>query len=190
MKDDLKHHIIRYVTSPKEEEISEMLDLFREKEFKKGEFFKKPFATGRHLAFLAKGAVRIMVYKENGAEITVRIRQDSSFLADPFGLEGTSNSPLGIQCLEDLTLLIAPLEKVQKLSETNLALNIVIRKHLQEQIVEIARRQYLFIAGTAKERYQFILENNPNLLKKFPLRFIASLIGITPTQLSRIRQKK
>jgi ribosomal protein L10 len=54
----------------------------------------------------------------------------------------------------------------------------------------MANSQYLFLTGTAKERYQFILENKPELLKKFPLRFIASMIGITPTQLSRVRNKK
>jgi len=57
-------------------------------------------------------------------------------------------------------------------------------------MLEMAKRYYLFIAGTAKERYQFIIDNNPNLVKKFPLRFIASIIGITPTQLSRIRNNK
>jgi len=34
----------------------------------------------------------------------------------------------GIECLEDLTLLTASLEKVQKLLETNLVLNIVVRR--------------------------------------------------------------
>ena len=66
----------------------------------------------------------------------------------------------------------------------------MVRKYQKEQMLEMAKRYRLFIAGTAKERYQFMIENNPNLLKKFPLRFIASLIGITPTQLSRIRNKK
>ena len=34
----------------------------------------------------------------------------------------------------------------------------------------------------------FILENNPDLLKKTSLRFIAFMIGITATQLSRIKK--
>jgi len=190
MKDHLKKYIIEQVRSPKEEEINEILALFEEKHFRKGEFFKKPFTTGNHLAFLSKGAVRIVVYKENGEEVTARIREDNSFLIDPFRLEGTWSSPVGIECLEDLTLLITPVEEAQNLLESNLALNIVIRNHLREQILVIARRQLLFLTGTAKDRYQFILENNPNLLEKFPLRFIASIIGITPTQLSRIRNKK
>jgi ribosomal protein L10 len=66
----------------------------------------------------------------------------------------------------------------------------VVRKHQKEQLLEMANSQYLFLTGTAKERYQFILENKPELLKNFPLRFIASMIGITPTQLSRVRNKK
>ena len=54
----------------------------------------------------------------------------------------------------------------------------------------MGKKNLAFLKGTAKDRYQFILENNPSLLKKFPLRLIASIIGITPTQLSRIRNKK
>ncbi len=190
MKEALKLFITDQVASPKEEEINDILALFEEKKFKKGEFFKEPFKIGNHIAFLSVGAVRLIIYKENGDEITARIRQDNSFIVDPFRLNGTDSSPLGIECLEDLTLLIASLEKVQKLLETNLALNIVIRKHQKEQMLEMAKSHYLFLTGTAKERYQFIIDNNPELIKKFPLRFIASMIGITPTQLSRVRNKK
>lgn len=82
---------------------------------------------------------------------------------------------------------MAPVAKVHKLLETNLALNIVMREYITENAINMGKRHLQFLTGTAKERYQFILENNPNLLKKFPLRLIASMIGITPTQLSRIR---
>ena len=71
-----------------------------------------------------------------------------------------------------------------------MALNILVRKYQKEQMLEMAEIRFLFLTGTAKERYQRILENNPEMLRKFPLRFIASMIGITPTQLSRVRKKK
>lgn len=74
--------------------------------------------------------------------------------------------------------------------ETNLALNILVREYQKEQMLEIAETHLLFLTGTAKERYQHILEKNPEMLRKFPLRFIASMIGITPTQLSRVRNRK
>lgn len=190
MQDSLEKYILGQVIQPKAQEVEEILALFEERPFRKGDFFKKPFVSGPDIAFLAKGAVRVIIYKENGDEITARIREDNSFIFDPFRLKGIDVSPLGIECLEDLTLLAAPLPQVKQLLETNLALNIVIRKHLMEQLSEVAQSQYLFLTGTAKERYGYILQNNPALLKKFPLRFIASMIGVTPTQLSRIRNSK
>ncbi|MEO0875026.1 MAG: hypothetical protein AAFY48_10505, partial [Bacteroidota bacterium] len=74
MKEALRKYISEQVTSPREEELDEILALFREKHFKKGEFFKRPFTIGNQFAFLSEGTVRIIVYKENGDEITVRIR--------------------------------------------------------------------------------------------------------------------
>ena len=65
-----------------------------------------------------------------------------------------------------------------------------MREHIIKITIEMGKKNLAFLKGTAKDRYQFILENNPSLLKKFPLRLIASIIGITPTQLSRIRNKK
>ena len=61
---------------------------------------------------------------------------------------------------------------------------------MSKQILEIGEFYFAFITGTGKERYKMILEKNPNFLKKFPIRIIASLIGVTPTQLSRIRNIK
>ena len=63
MKEALKSYIIDQVTSPKEEEINDILALFEEKQFKKGEFFKEPFKTSNHVAFLSKGAVRLIIHK-------------------------------------------------------------------------------------------------------------------------------
>lgn len=190
MKEALRGYIIDQVPFPKEEEINDILALFEEKHFKKGGLYKEPFKTSDYVAFLSEGSVRLIIHKENGDEITARILQDNSFIIDPYRLKGTDSSPLSIECLEDLTLLIASLESIQKMLETNLALNILVRKYQKEQMLEMAETQFLFLTGTAKERYQHILEKNPEILRKFPLRFIASMIGITPTQLSRVRNRK
>ena len=191
MTDALKQYIISQVPSPpREAEIAEILAHFEPRTFRKGEFFKKPFTQGEQLAFLAQGAVRVIIYKESGEEVTARIRQNNSFLMDPARLQGFTVSPIGIECLEDLSLLVAPLEALRVLLDTNLTLNIVIRKHMTEQLVEVGKAQYLFLTGTAKERYRYIRDHHPDLLKKFPLRFIASMIGITPTQLSRVRNQE
>lgn len=190
MKELLKQYLLDHVISPKEEEIEDILSIFKIEAFRKGDYFKEPFKAGKEIGFLAKGAIRIVIFKDNGEEITARIREENSFLADPYMLENSDPSPVGIECLEDLSLLVANMTDFQNLLETNLTLNIVVRKFLSQQMREVGKQQLLFLTGSAKERYEFIIEQHPNLLKKFPLKYIASIIGITPTQLSRVRGKK
>jgi hypothetical protein len=67
--------------------------------------------------------------------------------------------------------------------------NLLARKVTQEvqffteQILEDLQNE------TAEARYRHLLENQPDLLQRIPLRFLASYLGIAPQSLSRIRQK-
>lgn len=189
MKKALKDFIITKVKYPKTEEIEEILNCFELRTYQKGDYFKAPFTKSKELGFLVEGALRLVIFKDNGEEVTVRILQENSLVADVFSIRVAGKTPIAIQCASDVVMLIAPLHKIHPLLDTNLALNIAMREYITERAVDIGKNYMLFITGSAKERYQFILENNPSLLQKFPLRFIASLIGITPTQLSRIRNK-
>lgn len=190
MKEVLEKYINDHIKKPNKQEIKDILVVFEEKELKKGAFFKAPFTIGKEFGFLVKGSLRLVIFKENGEEITARLLQEYSFVADVFGVRNQQSTPIGIECLEATSMLVAPIEKANKLLETNLAFNILIREYITTNAAEMGRNHLLFLTGTAKERYQFIVENNPNLLKKFPLRYIASMIGVTPTQLSRIRNNK
>lgn len=55
--------------------------------------------------------------------------------------------------------------------------------------MELLKRHLIFLNETAKERDQYLLGTNPEILKKFPLKYVASMIGVTQTQLSRIRKE-
>jgi len=190
MKEILEDYIREQVKKPKDSEIKDILHVFEEKDLKKGSFFKAPFTTSKEFGFLVKGSLRLVIFKENGEEITARLLQEYSFITDVFSIRDKVSTPIGIECLEEVSILVTPIDKINHLLETNLAFNILMREYITVNALEMGRNHLLFLTGTAKERYQFILENNPNLLKKFPLRYIASLIGITPTQLSRIRNNK
>lgn len=190
MKNKLEDFIRTKVKHPKEEEIEEILNCFEIQTLKKGTYFKEPFTKSKELGFLVEGALRMVVIKNNGEEVTARIIQENTIIADVFSVIKEKKTPIALQCINDVSILVAPLHKIQALFQTNLALNITMREHVTERALDMGENYLLFISGSAKERYQFILEKNPQLLEKFPLRFIASIIGITPTQLSRIRNKK
>jgi CRP-like cAMP-binding protein len=46
------------------------------------------------------------------------------------------------------------------------------------------------IKDSPKERYDDLVLNHPEILKRVPQHYIASYLGITPTSLSRIRNRK
>ena len=46
-----------------------------------------------------------------------------------------------------------------------------------------------YLSLSPEERYRKLLDENSTLLKKVPLRYVASMLGITPETLSRIRNK-
>lgn len=50
------------------------------------------------------------------------------------------------------------------------------------------KRISLFLNNSADEQYQFLLKNNPILIQKVPLQYLASYLGMSPQHLSRLRR--
>lgn len=46
------------------------------------------------------------------------------------------------------------------------------------------------IKDTPQERYEDLIKNHPEIIKRIPQHYIASFLGITPISLSRIRNRK
>ncbi len=53
----------------------------------------------------------------------------------------------------------------------------------------LENRVYTLVSMNAEERYRFLFEADPNLFLELPLQYIASMLGMTPETLSRIRAK-
>lgn len=190
MKEHLEYFIRSNVKNPDEKEIRKITEVFRPKSFSKGHHFKHHSETCKKLGFLIEGSVRVYVTKENGNEITGRIIQKNNFVTDFIGVRTQQRTPVSIEFLEPASMLVTSIESINQLLEVNFTLNKLIREYMSDSVVELGKLHMMFLTATAKERYNFILENNPGLIQRTPLRFIASMIGITPTQLSRIRKKK
>lgn len=189
MKEQLATFIESYIKNPRTDEIPAILDIFQIKKFQKGDFFKPPFKAIDKIGFLISGSVRVYALKDNGEKVTGSVLSNNEFVTDFIGLKTGENTPLAIEVLAPTTMLVASSEKIKNLLEVNLTFNRLIREYMAANVVNIIKLYGLFITGTAKDRYEYMLENNPELFKNTPLHYIANMIGITPTQLSRIRKK-
>ena len=190
MKAQFEEFIYQRVTPAKEDEVQGILSIFNEQLYKKGTLFKEQDTVIRNLGFLVTGSARSYFINEKGDEITDEVLQSKNFLSDIISIRTNEKSPIIIEILEKSSLLVAPMDNVWELLNHNLTFNILIREYMGDRAMQLVKRHLLFLNGTAKERYEYLMATNPFLFKEFPLRFIASMIGVTPTQLSRIRNKK
>jgi CRP-like cAMP-binding protein len=190
MKNQFEDFIYQRVRKPRGHEVQEILSIFSEKKFDKGALFKEGDTVIKKLGFLVDGSARTYFINDKGDEITDEIVQKNNFLSDIISVRTEEKSPIIIEILEKSIVLVANMDSVWDLLEHNVTFNILIREYIGDRSMELLKRHLLFLNGTAKERYQYILETNPEILQKFPLKYIASMIGVTQTQLSRIRKEK
>lgn len=190
MINQFEHFIYQRVKKLRKDEIQAILYIFSEKTFDKGTLFKEGNTVIKNLGFLIEGSARSYFINEKGDEITDEILQKNNFLSDIISVRSNQKSPIVIEILENSTVLVASMDKVWDLLDNNITFNILIREYIGDRSMELLKRHLMFLNGTSTERYQYILETNPEILQKYPLKFIASMIGVTQTQLSRIRNKK
>lgn len=190
MKKQFEEFIYTRVKKPRDYEVQEILSIFSKKQYDKGEPFKQGNTAIKKLGFLVGGSARNYFINDKGDEITDEIVQVNNFLSDIISVRTGDESPVVIEFIEKSIVLVASMDSVWDLLENNLTFNILIREYIGDRAMELVKRHLMFLNGTAKERYQYILDTNPEILKKFPLKYIASMIGVTQTQLSRIRNEK
>ena len=53
----------------------------------------------------------------------------------------------------------------------------------------LENRVYTLLSMSAEERYQYLFQSDSKIFNELPLQYIASMLGMTPETLSRIRSK-
>jgi CRP-like cAMP-binding protein len=98
-------------------------------------------------------------------------------------------STKAIQVLEDTELVAINSAKLFELYDAFPEIERLFRKIFEAGYLETVHRIEGIQFHTAKERYNTLLQEAPDLLKRVPLKHIASYLGITQVSLSRIRGK-
>jgi CRP-like cAMP-binding protein len=66
----------------------------------------------------------------------------------------------------------------------------VLRRVIAENLfITMERRIAMLQSQSAYERYENMLQDNPDIILSVPLQYTASFLGITPQHLSRLRKE-
>lgn len=144
--------------------------------------------TCRVIYFVKKGALRIF-YEKDGKDITESLEFENAFVARAESLLSGEPSHKGIEAMEDSTLYAINAAKLVELYDQYLEIERLFKKIFLNAFVTMLKRIESIQFYPAETRYANFVKENPNVLKRVPLKYIASYLGITQVSLSRIRAK-
>lgn len=156
---------------------------------KKGETLLQNGEIARNLHFIAKGALRAFITDEQGNFYNKNLFLENYFAGSKVSLMLQTPSNFTIEALEDAVVININYKKLMEIINENDDLKNFYIAHLEKHwIIEKEQREVALVMQNATERYVSLLEKHPDIAERVPLLHIASHLGITPTQLSRIRK--
>jgi CRP-like cAMP-binding protein len=158
----------------------------KEVNFSKSKNIQEIGHTCKTIYFVKKGVVRIFYFKE-AIDITESFEFENSFVARAESLFTGKPSRKAIQAIEDTTLIAIDSNKLFKLFDIHPDLERLFRKIIETSYVNTVNRTESLQFHTAEERYKTLFKAAPDVLKRIPLKYVASYLGITQVSLSRIR---
>ena len=166
---------------------SEIKSLAYLKELNKGEYFSREGEKAKGLGLLLEGVCRIYYLDDNGNEWNKYFLQKNNFIASSISPE--KHSITNIQSLNDTKIIFLSLPKLLELSKKHNDLLLFIQKLTFSYLEQKQEREINLLSETALNNYLTFKKDFPKLENEIPHFHIASYLGITPTQLSRVRKK-
>lgn len=159
------------------------------KKYAKGDVILSHGEICRHIYFVHKGFIRIFYFK-NGKEITEWFADEKQFFFSIISYFEAKPSNLIIEAIEDCEIIMLSKEGQDKLRKCNLEVSNLIIYFYSLSLMLSQKRMESLQFETAAQRYKNLLIDQPKILQKVPLQYIASFLGITQETLSRIRANK
>lgn len=141
------------------------------------------------ICMLVSGSIRCYMATEAGKEFNKSFYLPMSFVGSLTALIKRKPSSLIFETLSDCKVYELDYCQLMKLCDKEPKLKALYTKILEGLFIKYEKRLVEMISLDATERYLQLLKQNPNIEDLISQYHIASYIGITAVQLSRIRKK-
>ncbi|WP_299681595.1 Crp/Fnr family transcriptional regulator [uncultured Dokdonia sp.] len=169
------------------ETLDTIVSFFEPVTVSKGTFLLESGSISNQLIFIASGYLR-MYDISDGKEITLWIGSQGKFItsvssfvfqtSNYWNITAITNSEVYILSREDHFYLCQSQPKWLEFDNLLLASSFAL----------LEQKMFSHLHTTAKQRFEKLLQEEPSLFNHVPLQYIASMLGITPESLSRLRK--
>lgn len=171
-----------------ESDSNRIANLFSKKTFKRGEYVLQEGYFNHHLGFVVSGYFVFFVL-DKGIEKTTFVVGSNRFVASLWSFLKEIPSKENIKCISKGEVWFISKRDFQYLQNEIAGFKDFYIKMLENEICCIEESRYDLITMNAEQRYLKLMQDQPKLLQNIPLKNLASILGITPRHLSRIRAK-
>ena len=169
--------------------LKHLSETIRVREVPKGQYILRAGHISRHVHFIGQGLLRCFYIKGDN-EVCSWFMKEGDVIFSIESFYDQKESYESIQALEDCTLFYISFDELQFIYRNFSEFNFIGRVLTERYHKLWAQQLYGIRMQPASFRYQWLLENFPELILRVPAKFIASYLGITEVTLSSIKSKK
>lgn len=169
------------------EEVNISSQLFESVFLKKGDFFIRDNTTCRYIGFLASGAVKAFSIDKDGKENITCFKFENEFVTSFTDFVSQQNSKINISAIEDCVIYRIDHPDYLYLLDKLTVWNEIIKSVLEQELNQKERYLLNYNNKSALDKYNFMLLNQPMLIKRVTTQDLASYLGIAQRSLTRAK---
>ena len=168
--------------------ITEVVSYYKEEQLTKDTFLAQQGQYCRKLCFLQSGYLRFFSYSDQKV-VTHWIFSKGQLVTDVASFYLGEKAKWNIQAITETRVAVINSEDYECMIKAVPDWDAYEKRFLIRLLSALENRVYAFLSMSAEERYQYLFDSDPEMFNELPLQYLASMLGMTPETLSRIRRK-
>lgn len=169
-------------------EVELLLESWELVSFNRKEVITREGTHEKYMYFVVEGVQRAY-YLKDGKEITIVFTYCPSFCGNIDSLLTRTPSRYFIETITESNLLRRSYNEIEELAARYHGINMLLRKATEAALVGVNRKHYELLALSMEEKFESFYNRSAFLINQIPHKYIASYLGIDPTNFSKILKK-
>ena len=184
--------VVQFLRSihPLSPELEEHLaQTLKHRELSKKQYLLRASHVCRNICFIKQGILRCFYIKDQH-EICSWFMKEGDVIVSVESFFQQKASYESIQAIEPCEVYCIEHSQLEYIYRHFPEFNFVARVLLQKYYMLSEQRLYSLRMQRSQERYDYLMNNHPDLILRVPAKYLASYLGITEVTLSKIKGRK